>query len=32
VRQSVADALAYKDVEKMTCIEGQCCEVNGEQE
>jgi len=28
-RQSEADALASKDVVKMTCIEGQRCGVNG---
>jgi len=31
-RQSEADAMAYNDVVKMTCIEGQRCGVNGGQE
>jgi len=31
-RQSEADAMAYKDVVKMTCIEGKHCGVNGGQE
>jgi len=31
-RQSEADAMECKDVVKMTCIEGQHCGVNDEQE
>jgi len=31
-RHIEADAMAYNDVVKMTCIEGQRCGVNGGQE